>query len=233
MKFYQTKTYNEDVKTALNRIVNIDHLNGANILITGATGTIGSFITDVLLKYAQNTNLKVYVAGRNIVNLHERFPNAIPLEYDLNRTITFSDNFQYIIHAAGNAHPAAFVTDPVGTIVGNIESTLNLLDYLKNHHGNRFVYISSGEVYGQGNPSVNTFDESYSGYVDNLNSRFCYPISKRATENLCASYSKQYGIETIIVRPCHTYGPNITPSDNRAHAQFFRSALNNEKIAFI
>ncbi|RHQ38644.1 NAD-dependent epimerase/dehydratase family protein [Ruminococcus sp. AF25-23LB] len=48
----------------------------------------------------------------------------------------------------------------------------------------------------------------------------CYPTSKRAAENLCASYSKQYGMETVVVRPCHTYGPSITPTDNRANVQF-------------
>ena len=58
----------------------------------------------------------------------------------------------------------------------------------------------------------------------------CYPTSKRAAENLCASYSKQYGMETVVVRPCHTYGPGITPTDNRANVQFIRNVLDNEDI---
>lgn len=64
---------------------------------------------------------------------------------------------------------------------------------------------------------------SYLPYQDHIGVRpyeVCYPTSKRAAENLCASYSKQYGMETVVVRPCHTYGPSITPTDNRANVQF-------------
>ena len=60
--------------------------------------------------------------------------------------------------------------------------------------------------------------------------RSCYPAGKRVTENLCASYTKQYGLETVVIRPCHTYGPCITLSDNRANVQFFRNVLNGENI---
>ena len=49
-------------------------------------------------------------------------------------------------------------------------------------------------------------------------------------ENLCSSYWKQYGIESVIVRPCHTYGPCMTETDNRAHAQFFHNAIKGENI---
>ena len=90
--------------------------------------------------------------------------------------------------------------------------------------------MSSGEVYGQGDLTLDEFEEPYAGYVDISSSRSCYPLSKRATENLCVSYTKQYGLETVIVRPCHTYGPCITSTDNRANVQFIRNVLNGEDI---
>ena len=129
-----------------------------------------------------------------------------------------------------NAHPAAFNGDPVGTIIGNVESTFALLEYLKKHCGKRLLYVSSGEVYGQGDVSISAFKEEYAGYVNALSPRSCYPLSKRTTENLCVSYWKQYGGETVIVRPCHTYGPCMTTTDNRAHVQFFHNALDGEDI---
>lgn len=108
--------------------------------------------------------------------------------------------------------------------------TFNLLEYGRLHRTKRLLYVSSGEVYGQGDLSLEEFEETYAGYVDISSPRSCYPTSKRAAENLCASYSKQYGMETVVVRPCHTYGPGITPTDNRANVQFIRNVLDNEDI---
>lgn len=54
------------------------------------------------------------------------------LQYDMNAPIGFNVHVDYIIHAAGNAHPAAFNGNPVGTTMGNIESTFRLLEYLAN-----------------------------------------------------------------------------------------------------
>ena len=118
----------------------------------------------------------------------------------------------------------------VGTIIGNIEGTYNLLEYTKAHGGKRFLFVSSGEVYGNGDLSLDEFKEEYLGAIDITSPRSCYPQSKRAVENLCASYSSQYELETVVVRPCHTYGPGITETDSRANAQFIRNALNNEDI---
>ena len=66
--------------------------------------------------------------------------------------------------------------------------------------------------------------------MDCMTMRSCYPTSKRAAETLCVAYSQQYGVETVVARPCHTYGPNFTDSDTRAFAQFVRNARNHEDI---
>lgn len=92
----------------------------------------------------------------------------------------------------------------------------------------RFLYVSTGEVYGEGDGRI--FTEDYQGYVDINSPRSCYPSSKRAAETLCAAYSKEYGIDYVIARPCHTYGPGFTEQDNRVYAQFIRNVLNGEDI---
>lgn len=237
MKLQDSKTYITDLDTAIVHSVNIDKLQNKNVLITGATGTIGSYVADMLLRYNQknNANIKVCLAGRSIEKLKSQYSywndeNLSIVEYDVTTNISFDFDPDYIIHAAGNAHPSAFNGDPVGTIMGNIVGTFNLLEYGRAHGTKRLLYVSSGEVYGQGDLSLDEFEESYAGYVDTSSPRSCYPTSKRAVENLCASYSKQYGVETVVVRPCHTYGPGITPADSRANVQFIRNVLNNEDI---
>lgn len=235
LNLYNSKTYLSDLDNAIAHIVGADALNGRSVLITGATGTIGSFVTDMLLRYNQIGwgNVKVFSAGRKVKKLEQMYGKLegfTALPYDLRHDICFDVDVDYIIHAAGNAYPAAFNGDPVGTILDSINSTYRLLEYGRKHGGKRLLYVSSGEVYGQNDSDLDEFSEIYVGYLDTQASRSCYPMAKRATENICASYSKQYGLETVVVRPCHTYGPYITPSDNRANAQFIRSVLNNEDI---
>lgn len=90
------------------------------------------------------------------------------------------------------------------------------------------MYISTGEIYGEG--SGTPFRETDSGYVDCATPRACYPSSKRAAETLCVSYGVEYGVDTVIARLCHTYGPHFTESDNRVYAQFIRNVLHGEDI---
>lgn len=237
MDLLKSKLYCEDIDIAIAHSVGLNKLNGHSILITGATGTIGSFIADLLIKYneSQKAGLKIYLAARNKSVLQNKYAfkenNELKfLSYDMLQPVDFKVPIDFVIHAAGNAHPAAFNGDPSGTIIGNIVGTYNLLEYLKKNKGKRFLYVSSGEVYGDTSELTEELEEKQSGYLDLLSSRSCYPISKRAAETLCASYYKQFGIETVIVRPSHTYGPCITKTDNRAHAQFIQNALKHEDI---
>ncbi len=236
MFLYNSATYAQDLRIAVDATCDIEKLCGCSVLITGATGLIGSFLVDTLLAYNQDgADIDIYALGRSSDRLKARFDGAITdklhfVEHDVNEKPAFDFSVDYVIHAASNAYPAAFATDPVGTILSNVLGTNYLLDYAKTHGVKRFLFVSSGEVYGQGEPSMEAFPEHYSGYVDPTKARSCYPASKRAAETLCVSYTKQYGLDTVIVRPCHTYGPNATKSDNRANVQFVNSAMAGEDI---
>lgn len=230
--------YKDDLRQTILHSVGIERLAGKKILITGGTGTIGSWLVDTLVEYnlIYNQSIDIYVAGRSTNKLKENYdalksPEWIHfVQYDLFKNITFDFPVNYVIHAAGNAHPQAFNSDPVGTIMGNVCGTYNLLQYASTHGAERFLYISSGEVYGKGDLSFDSFPENYGGYVDPVAPRSSYPNSKRVTETLCISYWKQYGLENVIVRPSHTYGPVITDHDNRANAEFIQKAVAGQNI---
>lgn len=96
------------------------------------------------------------------------------------------------------------------------------------HELKKFVYVSSGEVYGEGDGRP--FTEEYSGYVNPVSIRSCYPSAKRATETLVVCYGYQYGIDVVIGRPSHVYGPDFTENDNRVYAQFIRNVIKGEDI---
>ena len=104
-----------------------------------------------------------------------------------------------------------------------------MLDYARKVGSQRVLYISSSEVYGKKEEQRPYYENDY-GFVDILNTRACYPSGKRAAETLCAAYKAEYGIETVMVRPGHIYGPTIIPSDSRATAQFARDVISGRDI---
>lgn len=202
-----------------------------NILITGATGLIGSALVKNLLKA---TDWNIYASGRNAERARRIFADSLDndrlhfVKYDVTEPLISDITFHYMIDAASGANPLLYSTDPVGVMKGNIIGVCNLLEYGVRHGLERFVYVSSGESYGEGDGRE--FSEEYSGYVNTMSFRSCYPSSKRAAETLCACYAHQYGIECMVARPCHVYGPGFTESDNRVYAQFIRNVLRGEDI---
>ena len=202
-----------------------------NILITGATGLIGSCLVDLLMRHSF---CHIYAMGRNSQRAEQRFadywqqPRFHFIRHDICQSLECTENFHYIIHAASNASPNFFQQSPVEVMKSNLNGLCQLVEYGLAHHMQRMLYVSSGEVYGEGDGSV--FSEQSSGYIDILSPRACYPSSKRAAETLCAAYIQEYGADIVIARPCHTYGPYFTESDNRVYAQFIRNILNDEDI---
>lgn len=210
-----------------------ERLQGCNILVTGATGLLGACLVEVLLA-RPGAAFQVYASGRDEALARRRFaayaadPRFHFLPWDVTRPLVCDVPFHYIIHAASNASPHFFATRPVEVILSNLLGVRHLLDYGREHALRRLLFVSSGEVYGEGDGRV--FSEEYSGYVNPLQARSCYPSSKRAAETLCAAYGAEYGTDCVIARPCHCYGPGFSPSDDRAYAQFLRNVLQGEDI---
>lgn len=237
MFLYDSERYRKDVQEAVFQVKDIEKLKGSSVLVTGAAGLIGSFVVDMLLTADQllGMGIKVFAVGRSKERLLSRFQgwdteDLVFVQQDVTEPLQLDHKVDHIIHAASNAYPEAFSQDPVGTMMSNITGTLRLLEYGREHGARRFLFLSSGEVYGQGDVSIEAYEEGYSGYVDILSPRSCYPSSKRAAETLCCSFWKQYGLETVIARPCHTYGPNTTGKDNRATAQFMENVGKGQDI---
>lgn len=224
--------YLRDVDRAIQALPDVQKLRSARILITGATGLVGAFLTDCLLALSdQNAlDLRLYALCRNAARAKERFGervNAIAADVSEATALPECD---YIIHAASNAHPKAFSADPVGTMLANILGVRNLLEHLRAQGHGRLLFVSTGEIYGD-NPAIRDgFAETDFGKIDSMNPRACYPESKRAAETLCASYLSQYRVDSVVARLCYVYGPTITNENSRADAQFLRNALSKTDI---
>lgn len=237
MKF-KREFFEQDLKTMTSIDVDFSKLEGKNILITGANGLIASYFIDMLMWLNENKkfSINVYALCRNKEKAELRFEDYLNsnkfeiIEQDVTEYISLDINFDYIIHAASNAHPLAYSENPVGTMKANIIGTINLLEYACKHNNTRFMFISSSEIYGEVKDIDNGNDENYWGSVNSMNVRSCYSESKRAGENICICYKEQYGLDVVVVRPGYIYGPSITQENSRADAQFLRNVLSEQDI---
>ena len=207
--------------------------------ITGGTGLIGSFLTDVLLcrNRTYDMNCSVTVLGRSKERAVRRFgPEAVDRDFrfvscDVAREgIPDLGQASYILHLASNTHPVSYAADPIGTIMVNVLGTDRLLRYGADHGTKRFLFASSVEVYGQNRGDCAAFREDYCGYLDCNTLRGGYPESKRVGEALCQAYRHQRGMDVVIPRLSRVYGPTMIPGDSKALSQFIQCGLNGEDI---
>lgn len=229
--------YWNDIEKVVTNNPKISDLKSSKLLITGATGMVCSAIVDMILFLNKQHDFKVklYLAGRNKQKAMDRFAGFICgkdyefIQFDTTKDEPISIDPDYIIHGASNANPAMYAEEPVETALGNVIGTNVLLRLSAEKKVKKFLFISSSEIYG--NKSGNLpFAESDYGFIDALNPRAAYPNAKRLAETLCASYKQEHGVDSVIVRPGHIYGPTITNSDNRASADFIRNVLAGNDI---
>ena len=231
---------NEDIQLIISEDINWDYLAGKTILVTGASGFIPSYIVYTLLELNllkfQNNPIIVFALVRNKEKAEKKF-NQFILRNDLKiivsdvvEPIQLKENIDIIIHAASQASPKYYGKDPVGTLKANTLGTANMLDLAKNCGTKKFLYISSGEVYGILDGTFDSIDETYTGNVDITNIRSCYAESKRMGENMCVCWSHQYGFHVNMLRLSHTYGPGVELDDGRVFADFVKNIIYNEDI---
>lgn len=221
-------SYSESIKTAAAQY----DFSNKKILVTGASGLVGSCIIDILKECnaLNNSKIEIYALGRNKNRLKARFgSDVICIEQDIRMPLDTSVEYDYIIHAASNADPVRYAIEPVETILTNVEGCKNVFEYARIHKSTRILLTSTFEVYGK-IEGVDTYTEDMYGAVDFHLLRNGYTESKRCSEMLACSYCDEYGVDVVIARLASIYGPTMIPSDSKAHAQFLRNGVNGEDI---
>ncbi len=217
----------------------METFKGKNILITGATGLIGSNLVDRLM---QSDIAKLIVTGRSKKKLESTFPEYarderfVVVEHDA--ATPYPDTIKdidFIFHAAGPMERNIVMNYPVSVILPNVLGTINTLEFLRNQETNtgrkgRAIIFSSVTVYNNPTKKDYVAVEAETSYAQSLDAvTGCYSESKRMSEVIAKAYVKQYGVDAVIARFSTVYGPTRNVPDT-AFYEFIKKSIAGEDI---
>lgn len=241
MDYLKSAPYRRMLQSLIDSFPYWEKIQGKSLLLSGASGMIGSLLIDVLM--IQNEGMdpskqyRIFAASRSESAAKQRFyhwmkhPAFSYFPHDITQPLDqFPEAPDLLIHAASTTHPAQYTQEPINTILSNILGTQNMLDVSARHPGTRFLLLSSVEVYGENRGDADYFDEGYCGYINCNTLRAGYPESKRVSEAMCQAYIQEKGVDAVIIRLPRCYGPTMRMSDTKALSQFIKKGLAEEDI---
>lgn len=208
------------------------------VMITGATGLVGSLLARSLANINRNhsLNMQIVLFVRSKKKAEAVFGQLLDREDislcvgDITDLPHIEKKIDYIFHTASVTTSKTFVTCPVETLNVAIDGTRNILNLAKKHSAKGVVYVSSMEAFGITDPKKEKIREEDLGYIDILSVRSSYSEGKRICETICASYAAEYGVPVKIARLAQTFGAGVSREDGRVFAAFTKSALKGEDI---
>jgi UDP-glucuronate decarboxylase len=219
-----------DVETLITK-ENEEYFNQRSILVTGASGLLGSYFVTFFQKLNsfKKEQIKLYVSSLSGYFTIPISQNTVVLKGDLTdlELIQSFPNFDLIIHASGYGQPGKFLENRTKTMELNSIVTQKLTEKLNN--SGRFLFVSTSEIYsGLSEPP---FREDQVGTTNTDHERAPYIEGKRFGETIVANL--KYSEKKIVgfsARLALAYGPGIKESDSRVLYDFIKMAVDRKKI---
>jgi len=230
----------EDIRHIIETDLPWGEFGSRTVLVTGASGFLPAYMVETLLQLNQgllsSAPLRVIGLVRDRDRARARFASYLNtghlriIEQDVCDPLSIDGPVDFVIHAASQASPRFYGSDPVGTLSANVIGTRNLLELAREKKSSGFLFFSSGDVYGNVAPTQIPTREDVFGMLDPTDVRSCYGESKRVGETMCVCWAHQYRVPATIVRPFHTYGPGMRLDDGRVFADFVADILHGRDI---
>lgn len=212
-----------------------EKIDGQTFLVTGGSGFIGSWFSDVLLELGANVicvdNLSSGT-NKNIDHLmtskNFKFTNEDVCK------VVIDEKLDYIVHMASIASPLSYLSMPIETLDANVVGTKRMLDLAKKNNVKGFLFTSTSEVYGNPDDKNVPTPETYYGYVNSFGPRAVYDEGKRCAEAYCLAYINKFKLPIRISRIFNTFGPRLDIKSKtqygRVVVKFVLQALANKPI---
>lgn len=211
----------------------------SHLLLTGGTGFFGKALLRHWMKQdgLHRPTKMITALSRDPMTFTNYYPEFANLQWlhwhkgDIGQpdSLPKHTRFTHIIHAAADSTLGPTLT-PLQRHDQIIEGTRNLLDFAVGCKAERFLYTSSGGVYGIQPAQMDRITEDWLGMPDPLNPDMAYGVAKRGAEHLCALYRHAHGLETVVAR-CFTFaGPDLPLDVHFAIGNFIRDALSADAI---
>ena len=171
------------------------------VLITGATGFLGSHLTERFVGSGAEVKAVVRSDLNNISHLKGQIE---VMKRGIVRDLIPIRDTSTVFHLAAISHVGRSIENPRRTFETNTMGTFNVLESVRRSDSvEKFVFVSTAHVYGI--PQYLPVDEEHPTY-----SREPYSASKLAAEGFTLAYSKSYGIPVSIARLFNVFGPRQT-----------------------
>jgi len=181
------------------------------VLVTGGLGFIGSNFVRMLLEKTslEVVNLDAVTYAGNPENLrdvegNERYTFLKGDIADRKAVAKAMDGVDTVFHFAAESHVDNSINDSEPFIRTNVLGTKNLLESAMKTGVNRFLHVSTDEVYGSVEHGSSTED-------DKLEPRNPYSATKAASDLLALSYANTYSLDVVVTRSSNNYGPYQYP----------------------
>lgn len=217
----------------------IGKLEKQSLLITGANGFIGKYLTLFLIYLNQNyfqNKIKIIALANHTSIINQNFEKLINkyngkiIKHNILNPVIFNEKIDYVIHAASITSPKTISENPLPVIQVNVHGTENILNAILNKNIKKFIYFSSSAIYGTPPPSEIPIPEDYNGNISPSSFRASYAESKRLAETILMLYHNLYKIPVNIVRPFHIYGPLMNLAKDNALNYILNCGFENKNI---
>ena len=206
---------------------------GKKIFITGGTGFVGTWLVESFVWANKHLDLDAHAVllTRNPDAFRAKAPKAaahssIEMLRGEASSFAFPEGvFPFIIHGATQTYFDPNANEPASIFDAEIQGTRRVLEFARTHGTERFLFTSSGAVYGKQPPELTHIPEDYAGAPLTTDPNSAYGHAKRVSEWLSVMYARQYGFAALLPRLFAFAGPHLPLDLNFAIGNFLRDVL--------